>query len=345
MRAIIFFPITFLFLSQLWASEFHLEDQDFQGVAELIEENLYTPNQLQPSAILSCSPDNERRPWESLAEDLDFQVDNQECLGVTPKTVRKKISQAYRDEDWKTKSKKMYEELKNDKDYHQYRNCKFVKRNIERDNNICVPPAKDVFNQKITPNEKCQKISGRMGYVGIVYLPYRYSLCPSADGKLELIIKIHFKKEIQKKKQDDLKLQYYYGANMNASLQSRLDEAASIWNKSNPMASGMRFKFIQVEKPDEADFQIDLNYGLTRGPYCRQWSNTWGGDTMAHEIGHMMGLDDEYNQVVGSTMPLYHLTYAESYCDPQSIMCDDATGGPQKYHYYMIMRRFMCQKK
>ncbi len=343
MRSFYLISVLFFFIGQLSASEFYLEDQDPQGLAELLKANLQNPSDLQNVLTPTCSLATEQLPWTNLAEDLDFQINGQDCVGVNPKSVRKKISQAYRDENWKVESKKMYEELQNDKNYHQYRNCKFVKRNIERDSKACVPSVKDVFNKSLLPSGKCQKISGRMGYVGIVYLPYRYSLCPSDDGKLELIIKIFFKKEIKKNKQDDLKLQYYYGANMNASLQSRLDDAAEVWNKSNPMASGMRFKFIQVFKPDEADFQVDLNHGLTRGPYCRQWSNTWGAETMAHEIGHMMGLDDEYNQVVGSTMPMYHMTYAESYCDPQSIMCDDATGAPQKYHYYMIMRRFLCQ--
>jgi hypothetical protein len=345
MPSFILLSFLFVIVGYSYASEFFPEDQDLQGVAELLKVNLEDTTNFQEISNLSCSSISEKRPWSNLAEDLNFEINGQDCVGVNPKSVRKKISKAYRDENWKVESKKMYEELKNDKNYHQYRNCKFVKRNIERDSKACVPSAKDVFNPLLLPSERCQKISGRMGYVGFVYLPYRYSLCPSDDGKMELIIKIFFKKEIKKKKQDDLKLQYYYGANMNASLQSRLDEAAAVWNKSNPMASAMKFKFIQVLKAEEADFQVDLNYGLTRGPYCREWSNTWGGDTMAHEIGHMMGLDDEYNQVVGSALPLYHMTYAESYCDPESIMCDDATGRPQKYHYYMIMRRFLCQPK
>jgi hypothetical protein len=331
--------VIFIYNNALKASEFHFEDMDQETKVEFMNSTLDEfENFDSPDKFLCLKKD---RDWEKLDHELNFSALNGKCQGLAPRTIRRLIKEAYKGEDWIDKSAKLYQELKDNKDYHRYFNCKFIKRNILRDKKDCTPSAKDVFNQSLSSIKQCKKITGKMGYVGVVYLPYNYSICPNTDGTHDLVIKVHIKKEIKTNKNNDLRLKNAWGHNMIIPLEDKLIEASNIWNDQNPLKHKLKFKFQLVDLPENADFQIDLTHAASRGPYCKQWSTTWNSNDIAHEIGHMLGLDDEYNQVVGSALPMYHFTYNESYCNPDSIMCDQ--GIPKPYHYYMIFRRLLCQ--
>jgi hypothetical protein len=75
---------------------------------------------------------------------------------------------------------------------------------------------------------------------------------------------------------------------------------------------------------------------------------------LAHEVGHMMGLDDEYPQL---RKTLGHALGEEPHwrkdratrvswlrCDLGSLMCDSkgADSVPLLHHYYAIARRRFC---
>ena len=336
MLKLIIITILFLNNSISQASEFHLEDMAPESRIEMMKSTLDGTN--YQDQILCLKPN---RDWEALGPELNFSSIDGQCQGLTPKQIRHDIKEAYKGDEWREKAAKLYQDLKENKEYHRYFNCKFIKRNIIRDQKDCTPSARDVWDQSFAHIKECKKISGKMGYVGAVYLPYKYSICPNSDGKHDLVIRVYIKKEVKKHKSEDPKLKQYFGNNMSIPLETKLERASEIWNEQNPLKNRIKFKFKLVQTPEDADYKIDLTHAESRGPYCKQWSTTWNSNNIAHEIGHMLGLDDEYNQIVGSALPLYHFTYNESYCNPESIMCDE--GQPKSYHYYMIFRRLLCQ--
>lgn len=65
-------------------------------------------------------------------------------------------------------------------------------------------------------------------------------------------------------------------------------------------------------------------------------------DAVAHELGHMMGLDDEYNQLRNTTH-MGNPGVDRDECNALSIMCSDTYGDPQSYHYYVLQRRRLCR--
>jgi hypothetical protein len=102
-------------------------------------------------------------------------------------------------------------------------------------------------------------------------------------------------------------------------------------------------------------FDVKLTPGDARTPFDVTWGAEWSWHLLAHEIGHMMGLDDEYGQIkktvghaVGADVawdvdPGVKVEWFG--CDPHSLMCDSKgeQSTPQRYHYYVILRRRYCK--
>ncbi len=109
-----------------------------------------------------------------------------------------------------------------------------------------------------------------------------------------------------------------------------LNLAENIWNTSAYAAGvNIRFNFEYTENYEEADQRVNFVNYKTRGPYMDTWSSAWSPEVIAHEFGHMMGLDDEYAQPGIA-------------CDKTSTMCSNGTFRPKDYHYYLILRRAFC---
>ena len=85
-----------------------------------------------------------------------------------------------------------------------------------------------------------------------------------------------------------------------------------------------------VESRKDAHFSVKLQ-DKTRGPYDTYWGRRWTSVVVAHEIGHMLGLGDEYETLSG-----------KSYCLRQSLMCSSWTGDLMPFHYYHILRRLIA---
>src|SRR5262249_20674365 len=113
------------------------------------------------------------------------------------------------------------------------------------------------------------------------------------------------------------------------------------------------FRFRAVD--GGAHFAVDLAPGAPRTPYDVTWGEGWSWHLIAHEIGHMMGLDDEYGQLRKTWGHVLNedvrwdadaeLKANWLQCNLKSLMCDskgeDST--PQRYHYYVILRRRFCR--
>ncbi len=157
-------------------------------------------------------------------------------------------------------------------------------------------------------------IQGTISYVGIVKKKYIYDVIVK-NKTIFLIVRIHLK-------------------NPNATdlndFKSKLDTAAQIWN-SNRIKTDFdyQFQFELVMDESKAHFSVNVK-DSTRGPYDENWSRSWTSTAIAHEVGHMLGLGDEYQTLSGKTD-----------CWRDSLMCESWTGQLQKHNYYFILRRLI----
>jgi hypothetical protein len=137
-------------------------------------------------------------------------------------------------------------------------------------------------------------------------------------------------------------------------MQRKLDRAADLWTEHSP-GEKVRFRFRAVTTDASLPhFDVELVPGEPRVPYDVAWGREWSWHLLAHEIGHMMGLDDEYGQLrktLGHALgeePRWKedpaLKTAWFQCNIESLMCDSKgeQSQPLAYHYYAILRRRFC---
>jgi hypothetical protein len=202
------------------------------------------------------------------------------------------------------------------------------KRSIDRDRSECkFAPEKmfSVLENKIS--EKIQiPISGDINYMGQYTGPYKYDV-KVKNGHAYLSTKI-FIRNVRKKsiRHNEAQLE---------QMKKKIKWAENYWNRYIPAELPMSFKFEIVESKKDAYFRPALITRYTRGPYYTGWSTKFNTIVVAHEIGHMFGLDDEYenNMAGGNT----------TFCDVSSLMCSNAIGAViPAYSYYIILNRIGC---
>lgn len=163
--------------------------------------------------------------------------------------------------------------------------------------------------------DKASEISGRITYAALFPKEYRYSVTYGEKGEVIIGVRIHLKG-----------LRQGEGADFAA----KIKEAQGIWNQGRAaMDFAYGFRFDLVEREEDAQFSVQV-LDSTRGPYDQYWSRKWTGRAIAHEIGHMMGLGDEYKTLKGTID-----------CLVESLMCEGWAGDPMSHHYYFILRRLM----
>lgn len=164
---------------------------------------------------------------------------------------------------------------------------------------------------------RVRDITGKITYAGIFRKPYRYTVKKSSRGLMTLEVKIYLWKATQTD-------QINFAKNVKL--------AEDLWNQYRvPMNFQYKFKFSLVEDQADADFNVEV-LDSTRGPYDQYWSRTWNHFVIAHEIGHMLGLGDEY-QTVSSKVD----------CLTRSIMCSSWSGELMPHHYYNVLRRLLVR--
>lgn len=194
--------------------------------------------------------------------------------------------------------------------------CLYLQQNILRDTKICQPTQEKAFSN---PNLRgAKKVKGYILYEGVWPAKYSYTVTPSKTYGYEITIRIHFKNQNE------------FSSNELNYFQLNLDDAAYLWNENAP-SDLYKFKFLIVRDARNADFSVQLTKEDSRGPYYVKWSTAWDPQSIAHEIGHMLGLDDEYGTVI-----------QHSNCNPRSIMCNSPTGSVREYQYYQILKRIHC---
>lgn len=180
-----------------------------------------------------------------------------------------------------------------------------------KDSNQNFPSPENIIFKNLTPPSKIQ---GTMTYVSIVKKRYAYDVLATPVG-LQLTVRVHFKDPTAEDK---------------ISFAEKIQQAEDLWNASRVATDfNYQFKFIVTQTESEADFSVRI-LNSTRGPYDMFWGRDWIPQTIAHEIGHMMGLADEYQTVTG-----------EFDCYKPSLMCAAWSGALMPHHYYFILRRLI----
>lgn len=158
------------------------------------------------------------------------------------------------------------------------------------------------------------KIEGSILYAGLVRKKYKYDVLKTTE-QLVLNVRVH----LQNAAETDL-----------VSFREKLQQAETLWNNSRVATDfNYAFKFEIVTKTASAHFSVRV-LDTTRGPYDTNWGRNWTANVIAHEVGHMLGLGDEYQTVLG-TMD----------CLKTSLMCTAWTGSLMSHHYYFILRRLI----
>lgn len=202
-------------------------------------------------------------------------------------------------------------------------------KNQLRDTQKCELDLEGINNKIISPlNSKSISIQGKINYVGLFTGKYQYDV-NIAQEEVVISTKI-FLRNIKHKsaRHSDKDL---------LEAKEKVKWAQDYWNSFVPAELPIRFKFIVVSKRDDAYFLPALINKSTRGPYYASWSTRWHPIVIAHEIGHMLGLDDEYaNNFYGGNTDS---------CDKESLMCSNSLGSiVKKYQILSIINRINCQK-
>lgn len=181
---------------------------------------------------------------------------------------------------------------------------------LDSDQNFPEPKLIEGKNLKLI-----EKVEGTITYVNAIKKKYTYGILKLGDGTVVLNVRIHLKDPVG----DDIK-----------NFSHKLKIAENIWNTSRVAADfNYIFKFELVATEAESYFSVNV-LDSTRGPYDRNWSRSWTDVVIAHEVGHMLGLGDEYQTLSGQID-----------CLKSSLMCSSWAGSLMQHHYYFILRRLI----
>jgi hypothetical protein len=186
--------------------------------------------------------------------------------------------------------------------------------------------------------KRIHKIEGKRTYHGLVPLKYRYDVIENPEtNRLIANLKIHFypsktylrrmKKYASTGHEDE---KHYPGLEiLNQQIKENLAESELRWNKQAP--ENISFKFEFVNTPAEAHYSIKVvtYFGAIYNSFIMAPAPS---SVLTHEIGHMLGLDEEYAYFMTNILPVHtlldqsnkhteYLTYKESRCNLDSIMC------------------------
>lgn len=210
--------------------------------------------------------------------------------------------------------------------------CLMLKHQLSGDTlKGCTPDPASVFAHQPSA---IQLIAGKNRYFkGLIKKRYQYELIPADTGNFTVRVKIHFYGEPTS------------DAAVMGSLREKLRFASELWTKYSP-AGRITFAFEAVDRKEDGFFSVKLQRKDGSIMYDKAWGVNESRRTVAHEVGHMMGLVDEYN-IIRSVIWQIHDDTDSRQCYLKDIMCDPlALSSEQQldeYLYYVILRRALCR--
>lgn len=171
-----------------------------------------------------------------------------------------------------------------------------------------------IVKKNLNDYSQPQELTGSITYAGIFRKPYKMTMSQVGDV-LNIEVRVHFKNPTAQDKID---------------FAAKIKSAEDLWNNNQVKTDfKYRFNFKMVDQAAQSHYSVNIQ-NETRGPYDTTWGRDWTGNTIAHEIGHMLGLGDEYQTISG-----------EFDCLRASLMCSAWYGSHMKHHYYFVLRRFI----
>ncbi len=201
--------------------------------------------------------------------------------------------------------------------------CIMKERNLKRDNlKGCLPPEDLVLN--FMPEKKIE-VKGSLRYMGMISQSYNYDVSPTG-----IEVRIAFQGEL--------------GSDPKALEQTKakLAYASAVWTRNSPEGK-IFFEFKLVTPDENPHFMPKLSKKNNGTKFNTNWDINDTKEIVAHEVGHMVGLDDEYS-VVRSVVWQVKNEVDTRMCNLRSLMCDYYSPNPKLYSYvyYQIMRRPYC---
>ncbi len=204
-----------------------------------------------------------------------------------------------------------------------------------------------------------QRIEGKRVYYNLFKKRYHYTIHSDAENnELVVELKLHFypSKTYQRKmamlhRTNHPDRKYYPQLEeLDREVAKNVKLSEKIWNAQAP--EGVRFRFIKVDDASEADYSLKL-VTMPGALYDRFIMAPAPDYILAHEMGHMLGLDDEYALITSNVLPVNSLIdmmkakhkqrgfertgYQDMRCNLESLMCLREKIYP--YHFDHILGR------
>jgi len=125
-------------------------------------------------------------------------------------------------------------------------------------------------------------------------------------------------------------------------------EAASYWNRDAaafglPVRYRFTFEPSAAVPPGFADLRVPLALTCGRTPYFSAFRSGWSLPIVAHEVGHVLGLLDEYETFSGLS-PCYPKTpFPGAEVSRMGLSMREGTL-VLPLHHYLVLRRYFCEE-
>jgi hypothetical protein len=184
--------------------------------------------------------------------------------------------------------------------------------------------------------DRVHKIEGKRIFYGAIPKKYNYTIREDATSNMLIVnIKMHFyPSKTYLKRMNAGKKGYHSLEILKELVAENVDGSELRWNLQAP--ENVMFKFEVVERAQDADYSIKL-VTIFGALYDKFITFPAYEDILSHEIGHMLGLDDEYTLITSNIIPVHELlemtskrksdrtydysAYKDMRCNLDSIMC------------------------